>query len=270
MEVRHHHHARSRHDSKSEHHSEKSEHTHKNKHKKSEKKQTNHQPHRRSRKHGAVSVPIINNPQPQHIPSPKTQTPLAQRNITSIELSQNKPQKRESALISQKLNEVSRPTERQHSHPAFFCPISKKRMTDPVVASDGHSYERANLQALLAKSNPVSPYGWPLDRNIMYNNYLLKKLLEKKGEIKEEEFKCPISRKKMINPVIGPDGHTYESTNIMWLDDSTPVDNHVARELESLPIYTHRMPSSQMIANGNILSLLLNPPFRPTFQEGKE
>jgi ribosomal protein L24 len=40
--------------------------------------------------------------------------------------------------------------------PSFECPISRDRMVDPVVAADGHTYERAGIETWLAK-NSTSP-----------------------------------------------------------------------------------------------------------------
>ena len=40
--------------------------------------------------------------------------------------------------------------------PSFECPITRDRMVDPVVAADGHTYERASIEAWLAK-NSTSP-----------------------------------------------------------------------------------------------------------------
>jgi hypothetical protein len=39
----------------------------------------------------------------------------------------------------------------------FTCPITKDRMMDPVVASDGHSYERSAIEEILRGPHPLSP-----------------------------------------------------------------------------------------------------------------
>eukprot|EP00937_MAST-01D_sp_MAST-1D-sp2_P006703 g6703.t1 len=41
----------------------------------------------------------------------------------------------------------------------FLCPIGHETMVDPVIMADGHSYERANIEAWLARSaqRPTSP-----------------------------------------------------------------------------------------------------------------
>merc|ERR1719421_2251666 len=42
----------------------------------------------------------------------------------------------------------------------FKCPITQEKMKDPVMASDGHSYERAALETHLMRSRTS-----PLDRS---------------------------------------------------------------------------------------------------------
>ena len=40
---------------------------------------------------------------------------------------------------------------------AFLCPISQELMTDPVIAADGHSYERAEIEKWFATGKQTSP-----------------------------------------------------------------------------------------------------------------
>ena len=39
----------------------------------------------------------------------------------------------------------------------FTCPITHERMRDPVVLSDGHTYERSAAMQVLQLPNPISP-----------------------------------------------------------------------------------------------------------------
>jgi hypothetical protein len=39
----------------------------------------------------------------------------------------------------------------------FTCPITYDKMKDPVVASDGHSYERSAIEEILRGPHPISP-----------------------------------------------------------------------------------------------------------------
>ena len=45
---------------------------------------------------------------------------------------------------------------------SFFCPITQDVMADPVITSDGHTYERAAIEQWLASHNTSPLTGLPL------------------------------------------------------------------------------------------------------------
>lgn len=58
----------------------------------------------------------------------------------------------------------------------FHCPITMEVMRDPVVASDGHTYEKASLVRVLQQSNAVSPLTRErLDPSVIVPNLALRK-----------------------------------------------------------------------------------------------
>lgn len=58
----------------------------------------------------------------------------------------------------------------------FKCPITQDLMMDPVIASDGHSYEKKALQSFLSRGNRTSPLTREkLDHKIVISNMNLKK-----------------------------------------------------------------------------------------------
>lgn len=61
----------------------------------------------------------------------------------------------------------------------FKCPISLDVMEDPVVAADGHTYERAQiLQWMSSRENPISPMtGAPLDHQNLTSNHTLRSII---------------------------------------------------------------------------------------------
>jgi hypothetical protein len=71
----------------------------------------------------------------------------------------------------------------------FLCPITHDVMVDPVVASDGHSYERSAIQRVLDLSaesggTPVSPLTrMPLQAVLYPNTTLLKRIKDYDSEI---------------------------------------------------------------------------------------
>ena len=66
----------------------------------------------------------------------------------------------------------------------FECPITFDKMKDPVVASDGNTYERAAIEAVLATGNGLSPITRePLEPHLFPNRNLLRRIREYEGEI---------------------------------------------------------------------------------------
>lgn len=63
--------------------------------------------------------------------------------------------------------------------PEHFCPITMEVMKDPVVASDGHSYERMAIEEYLkVTSRPKSPItGLPLNSQNLFDNQTLKTMI---------------------------------------------------------------------------------------------
>jgi len=59
--------------------------------------------------------------------------------------------------------------------PEFICPITQEKMLDPVVASDGHSYERDAIAHVLFRSNGLSPLTRERLRCELFPNIALRK-----------------------------------------------------------------------------------------------
>jgi hypothetical protein len=65
---------------------------------------------------------------------------------------------------------------RPHEH---FCPITMEVMRDPVVASDGHSYEKEAIEGYFKSAHqPKSPLtGLPLNNKNLFDNQSLKSMI---------------------------------------------------------------------------------------------
>ena len=50
---------------------------------------------------------------------------------------------------------------------AFLCPIGCSTMRDPVFLADGHSYERANIDAWIERRHAASPWRVLPDRSAL-------------------------------------------------------------------------------------------------------
>jgi len=61
---------------------------------------------------------------------------------------------------------------------SLMCPITRNILTDPVMASDGWTYERNALEELLGTSSPISPKtGEILKTDVIIPNLSIQMLL---------------------------------------------------------------------------------------------
>ena len=71
-------------------------------------------------------------------------------------------------------------------HPEFVCPISHALMHDPVLAVDGHSYERRQIEALFDRGNTMIPIT-KINRmemgTTLFPNITIKKAIERALEV---------------------------------------------------------------------------------------
>ncbi|CAH3183694.1 unnamed protein product [Porites lobata] len=62
----------------------------------------------------------------------------------------------------------------------FLCPITREVMSDPVIAADGYTYERASIQEWLTSGRLTSPMtNAPLKSNVLTPNRMLKLLIQR-------------------------------------------------------------------------------------------
>jgi len=62
----------------------------------------------------------------------------------------------------------------------FICPLTLDVMQDPVVASDGHSYERAAIQDVLSSANKRSPLTREALTDVLVPNRALRRRIEER------------------------------------------------------------------------------------------
>ena len=60
----------------------------------------------------------------------------------------------------------------------FDCPMSLERMVDPVLAADGVTYERVQIERWLATHHTSPKTGMPLQHKHLTPNLALKALIE--------------------------------------------------------------------------------------------
>ena len=57
----------------------------------------------------------------------------------------------------------------------FICPLSKQLMRDPVIAFDGNTYERVDIEAYLKQNNKSPVTGEEAEHSIVIPNNAIKK-----------------------------------------------------------------------------------------------
>jgi serine/threonine protein kinase len=116
------------------------------------------------------------------------------KRLTIPSLSENVPENIRTMIQSCFVDAVHRPTfnnifdelretlQRQKKHhdvpDSFVCPISLELMRDPVICSDGHSYERASIEEWFRSSNRSPKTNIDLPNRILIPNYALKASIE--------------------------------------------------------------------------------------------
>tara|TARA_B110000046_G_scaffold83732_1_gene91904 strand:- start:126 stop:1592 length:1467 start_codon:yes stop_codon:yes gene_type:complete len=72
----------------------------------------------------------------------------------------------------------------------FVCPITLETMKDPVVASDGNSYERAAIELVFARGDQRSP----LSRELLHKTLFPNRNLRQRIQAHEEDMICVAER----------------------------------------------------------------------------
>jgi len=129
----------------------------------------------------------------------------------------------------------------------FVCPITKELITDPVIASDGHTYDRAAIEqwfygtgrngsGTVRRSSPKT--GQPLDHLHLTPNHNLKRLL---GDMIREGgaalycpdgVSCPqVQMRNVYNEGIGCPSESFENnldpiTEPMNIESKVVIDDH--------------------------------------------
>ena len=70
------------------------------------------------------------------------------------------------------------PAPREEEPPAdFICPITTELMSDPVMAADGHSYERSAIERWLATKSTSPMTGEALVQSFLAPNHTLRRMI---------------------------------------------------------------------------------------------
>ena len=68
--------------------------------------------------------------------------------------------------------------EEEEEPPAdFICPITTEIMSDPVMAADGHAYERTAIERWLATKSTSPMTGGELEHPYLTPNHMLRRMI---------------------------------------------------------------------------------------------
>jgi hypothetical protein len=114
--------------------------------------------------------------------------------------------------VGRSLSECTDGGSRWQHPPSFYCPISQQCMHDPVVLSDGHSYERRHIQRWLENHNTSPVSGLQLQRKDFFPNHALRNAID-------EYFKQVFSahRRAIRNTISAPESTLGLSSNVTLL-----------------------------------------------------
>ena len=128
----------------------------------------------------------------------------------------------------------------QFSVPEFECSISHDVMADPVVAEDGHTYERACIAAWLQRKGSSPLGGAAMGNRLAPNRALAKQIARFRAGARLEwlacdarlvpELRCPLTDVApiMVDPAITPEGDTFERASIGKKEPMLPLVRNLA------------------------------------------
>ena len=71
----------------------------------------------------------------------------------------------------------ARPEGEEEPPDDFVCPITTELMSDPVMAADGHAYERTAIERWLATKSTSPLTGGELEHSILIPNHNLRRTI---------------------------------------------------------------------------------------------
>ena len=111
-------------------------------------------------------------------------------------------------------------------HDELLCPITLALFRDPVVAQDGHTYERQAIEAWIAKNgtSPITDQQISLEN--LYPNYAIKKGIDRfENSLREKKFLYTLDvdvKKKKARPLFQTSGKTIYHAEWLPNNDGRP------------------------------------------------
>ena len=179
----------------------------------------------------------------------------AQERLRSLELEASEASKRRSDAVEADQNRSAAARKRHRSlgvdedgmqpPPEFVCPITQEKMCDPVVASDGHSYEREAIMRVIHGSGPhgthtgagLSPLTREKLRHELFPNVALRKrIAEHETELADQLERFAARLKSQATPNSGAGGSSSNAgVEDTWVEPTEGAAASEAAELDVVP-----------------------------------
>eukprot|EP00428_Durinskia_dybowskii_P012238 CAMPEP_0170223444 /NCGR_PEP_ID=MMETSP0116_2-20130129/11422_1 /TAXON_ID=400756 /ORGANISM="Durinskia baltica, Strain CSIRO CS-38" /LENGTH=662 /DNA_ID=CAMNT_0010474147 /DNA_START=14 /DNA_END=1998 /DNA_ORIENTATION=+ len=105
-------------------------------------------------------------------------------------------------------------------HPdAFYCPISRQCMHDPVVLADGHTYERRHIEKWLRRHNTSPVTGLELAQKDLFPNHALRNAIEEYFQQVFSAHRRAI-RKSALRPAVAGEAPDASDTALLGTIDA--------------------------------------------------
>ncbi|CAF4136341.1 unnamed protein product, partial [Rotaria sordida] len=112
------------------------------------------------------------------------------------------------------------------SEDALFCPITLELFHDPVVAQDGHTYERKAIEEWIRKNGTSPITNQRISLEHLVPNYAIKKMVDHfESSLQKKNFQYTLDvdvKKKKGRPLFQTFGKTIYSAEWLPNDDSRP------------------------------------------------
>ena len=107
----------------------------------------------------------------------------------------------------------------------FLCPITLSLMTDPVIGSDGRTYERSAILQWLAKNQNSPMTREPMTVASLKPNYALKSAIERFEKSRVPKKKSLAAPKQPLIQPVEPVHQTQEVYYTIQVYQDSPVSN---------------------------------------------
>eukprot|EP00931_Biecheleriopsis_adriatica_P102608 TRINITY_DN77553_c0_g1_i1.p1 TRINITY_DN77553_c0_g1~~TRINITY_DN77553_c0_g1_i1.p1 ORF type:complete len:774 (+),score=150.41 TRINITY_DN77553_c0_g1_i1:102-2324(+) len=149
----------------------------------------------------------------------------------------------------------SSPGNKWQHPPSFYCPISQQVMHDPVVLSDGHTYERRHIERWLSQHSKSPVSGVQLQQNAVFPNHALRNAIE---EYFQQIFS--VHRRAIRKTIHGPESEQSLDSNaslLRTIDALMQCSMLINADLDTEYVLRQIMDEAKMLVGAEVASVFL-------------